>query len=562
MIEEFQNLIRDAREPLLVSMAAVAVFAYGRFKTHDSGLDEYDPPLGSESFTTPYRYSTAVFLYIFFYWLLFLGLLVFWQTTLGQAMISQIIPGTGAVDATTGSPAWAAAITTSVLPPLPFVSSLDEAVRTRLHHLARIPLGARRLGRKIREAIAFEDVDQLKVRMGERTINIEDAFEYPLTQFLVLKDLRNGLAKDVNKTPRFAQYNRFFNGTSDFEDRVTKRFWETLGQERSTPYLVEEANNCVRAMSRIISCATLTIERSESAAATLVRNLGVGVYVTGWNFRMTHAALIFLGSMTFTFAASMVAYAMVSDDPSTSDKATVFMFWGVSAAFMYLASFVFAAGIGLIVSDAEEDLETAVMRQPDAKRTLDLHEWTLALLFAFAGATLLADLVIVAFSSLDDSNASPSSAELLIWGMCPAAVSVVFIILSRIKSWTGPRYRLVDACLLSATALTTTFLAIEVLVGDAEYANLTNAEFRTAALTSSGVLGAFLGILLPGSIRDAAEGVKRPEHRNRQHALGERSNFQHTDGQDVLTLSGHHFDDSDDDTARPVQGQDSPPENR
>jgi len=575
-LSSFEQVL-TATGPLFVSMGTVMVFAYGRFVSHERGLDEYDPPLANYAFTTRYRFITALMMYIFFFELVFLGLLLLWCTDFGREAIASLIANgsTGeqlenAVAAvgnsnssSPGSPAWAAALTTSILPPLPFFRAVDEWVRSWLYQIARIPLGARRLAKKLRAEIDLLDKNhhiKLKVSAPART---SDEFRDLVSKFLVLKALRTDLTNDVNLTPRFNRYIKILNDLSDFERRITSRFWESVSQDSGNAFLRIEADNAVKAMSRILSCALLSVEGTESDAAKLVRNWGLEIEVTAWNFRWTHAVLVFFVALVGTPIASSIGFSVASlvhpDVTAKIEQFPEFLGWGLIAAFMYLVCLVFAAGVNLIINDIDEDRRSAMGWKPrdgsSIASELHLDERLVAYLGVFLGGILLADMIVLIASSFypEEAVKAASTTDHLLWGIPPAFVSSAFLLISSSPNFLSSR-RWKDALMLCAVAIFSTLAVTGVTIGDprdkmatplnelpsskdvrmtAENCAKQAAKFYCTpllhkatkidakafywvSLSTAGALGLALGFYLPESIRASAR--SRPG-RNRRDAI-------------------------------------------
>lgn len=408
----------------------VYLFCHTGFRIHSCEGDELDPPVVARSYTTRLRYGIAEGTYIGGYFMMYILLVCIGSFPFLQGLFKALVGTVEVVgEERIGSPAWAALAATSLLPSVPAMKELDQALRDFLHDFASVPVKAHRLAEDLLRAVHEE--------AGGGNANPR-SLAPRREEFLRLWHIAKSLVESGNPRAR-RQYRAFFKTLPDFLETLQSRRQSIeagIGnRDEATSLELAEYEATLRRMSRYVSCAMLSAEAGEyEARKRLHREMGMsGVRVVGWQFRIEQIliaiVLVSLAMVAGGLAAMAVYEHLVGSDlKKVADWVPVFAKWSLYTAPMFTLPLIFASGVKLYMVDRE-------LYQRDPMQWEDKFT---AYLVTFCGSFFLGAFPVMVGVSLHmalnpKATWRPDVGRYLLLGMLPAFFCVVFLLRSSAK---------------------------------------------------------------------------------------------------------------------------------
>jgi hypothetical protein len=485
-----RTLEQSLAEPSFwMGMILVFLFAQSRFQVTKLGGDEIDPPVAARSFTTRFRYFVASATYVGVYEFIFCALLSVGSFPFLQKMLTSLVGSLDVEGQQIGSPAWAALVTTSLLPSLPGFSGADDRLRDFLHEFASIPATARQVGndllQSLRKRLASnsepgneDDFRQLQLA--------REAFDYLAARARTLRRLTNTRAS--------RGYQRFFDKYQSYwktlEDELAQLEKTAKGQTLE-PIIRDRIAAVPNKAARYIACATLLVEDSEYLARQRLMNVfGLAdMNVVGWQFRLVQIFIstvcVAVGTLAGALAAAWISNAWGGDpDPlrKALTQAPRYFTWVLYSVPMFTLPLIFAAGVRMYLTDLAEFGED----------TLEWEDRLAAGIVTFIGAYGLSCLpLLIAEAITAPPQAGVNLERILPWGFAPAAFAVIFMLMSaqRLAGTDSAGARALNAVIdIGAHAIPAALLSYAA----AAYLDLPKTVALSAAITT-GFIAALLG---------------------------------------------------------------------
>lgn len=423
-----RTLEQSLAEPSFwMGMILVFLFAQSRFQVTKLGGDEIDPPVAARSFTTRFRYLVAASTYVGVYQFIYCGLLSIGSFPFLQNLLTELIGSLSVEGDKIGSPAWAALVTTSLLPSLPGFSGADDRLRDFLHEFASIPATARQVGNDLLKSLrarlaAHEEAGEAESGQIELA---RKAFDYLGTHARALRRLSNTRAS--------SGYQRFFEKYQGYwqslEDELAQ-LESTAKAQSPEPIIRERIAAIPNKAARYIACATLLVEDSEYLARQRLTNVFElnEMNLSGWQFRLVQifisAVCVAIGTVGGALLASWFSGILAGHAApfqQALDQAPRYLTWTLYAVPMFTLPLIFAAGVRMYLSDLAEFGED----------TLEWEDRFAAGIVTFIGAyglSCLPLLIAEAWRATPQSGVDLS--KILPWGFAPAVFAVAFMIMS------------------------------------------------------------------------------------------------------------------------------------
>lgn len=428
--------------PFWTGLVSVLLFAYGRFNVSLPDTDELSPPLTPRSFTTAFRFQLAASTYVGFYVAVYMALLFAGSFPALQRFLVSLFGELKTEGETIGTPAWAALVAMA-FPALPRFSGVDDRLRLALQDFASIPSKARMLAQEIRSLLHVpepSDLDDDAPLPG-----VLAAITAHKERFEQIKETWEHL-QQVEQASAYRRYARFF--------RVNQKILDTFDQEFSADpdntinvgaarYIERRYRAGVRKAARFMTCAMLEAESTEMRVRSRLQSTGLPVQNMGLDFRPSH---IFLNLTVIALATvvgcllSILSYCLLHQEtPAGIISENIFriMSWALPTMVMYILPVVFAAGVSMFLFDR------ALARpvgDPDASGA-DWSDKATAVILTFLGSFGLAFFAALAWVSvtqaLSQQTGPVMALQILPWGLPPAAVASVFVIMST-RRWEKP----------------------------------------------------------------------------------------------------------------------------
>ena len=485
-----RTLEQSLAEPSFwVGMVLVFLFAQSRFQVTKMGGDEIDPPVAARSFTTRFRYFVAAATYVGVYEFIFCALLSIGSFPFLQKLLTSVIGSLEVEGQQIGSPAWAALVTTSLLPSLPGFSGADDRLRDFLHEFASIPATARQVGNDLLKSL------RARLAAGSEAEREDDLRQIQLAReaFDTIGARARALRR-LSNTRAARGYQRFFDKYQTYwkslEDELSQ-LEKTVKGQAVEPIIRDRVLAMPNKAARYVACATLLVEDSEYLARQRLMNVfGLkDMNVVGWQFRLVQffisAVCVALGTLAGALAASWIANGLAGDpDPLRNALAQTprYVTWILYTVPMFTLPLIFAAGVRMYLTDLSEFGED----------TLEWEDRLAAGIITFVGAYGLSCLPLLIAEAL---TATPQAGvrleHILPWGFAPAAFAVIFMLMSAQQLAGTGSFRARAANVLTDIVAHAAPVALLSYVA-AAYLNTPRSFALTSALTM-GFIAALLG---------------------------------------------------------------------
>lgn len=408
-----------------VGFVLVVFFAANRFAVSASTQDEFDPPVVPRSFTTRFRYYLSAATYVAFYEFAYLvlvsigsfpflqKLLEDWITTLGEAKNQEI-----------GTPAWAALVVTTILPPTYGFRDLDEKIRDILQKFASIPHKARRLAEEIVAELSMPAAQAGPVAGG-------DALDEPrrkarqLDWFYRSIDILQDSTKNEHNADAYKKFFKKYAGVLGYARRRRETLESSLhSSEAKAPFVIGELKNTVEYTARFLSCALLHIESSERSVRMTVREtLGLeSLSKLEFDFNLKQIILTFFVLLTLTIVIGIATLDAALPENTRMSLAMIgfVVGWVPYSLVMLVPAFMFAAGVQLYFMD----------RKQGKTRPIPLEDQMLAVIWLFVLTFGIGILPVVLGMAWKQHAGQPWVMQVLPFGLTPALVAVTFYFLA------------------------------------------------------------------------------------------------------------------------------------